>query len=553
VVGFVKLAKEKMKSPTFQNTLIAGSVLTFFITLMSSPPGNFGDMFMISIFAAVLFALVTVLITSVVKAISSGGQNEKTLNLATAVICLAVPLLMAQQEWDDHDRSRKTTAPDMAKDYLESCAPNAVIFTFGDNDTYPLWYAQEVEGVRPDIRVVNNSLLGIDWYINQLRYKVNEADSLDVIWSEEQIEGHNREYMRYKAQGDPNSYYDLYDVMKNVLGKRNQDEHGRDVGFGSFPVAKFRVPVDTALVRKNGTVNADDAVLPEMTFEIRKDKLDGGLVRSDFIILNIIATNQWKRPIYFTSPFDELGFGKYLRKDGLAYRLVPIALKGPQQNWLVHSSLRSYGLGGTQIRDNNMDVMYNNLMTKYEFGGADKKGIYFDEENRRHLLNLRALYGEAAGNMADAGKKDQASKLIDKIEAGITPESMPYAMVSRFGSHNQNAVIYLEACYKAGKMDLAEKVRKDLRKDLEQSQAYFIYMNGGNQPVMTQNGVIADSKMFESLVTEFQINEALLRVLGEVEARYAPDKQVKQPAENSGPTMTTNIKPDSAGKPDTQR
>ena len=89
----------------------------------------------------------------------------------------------------------------MAKDYLESCAPNAIIFTFGDNDTYPLWYAQEVEGVRPDIRIINNSLLGIDWYINQLRYKVNDADSVDVIWTPEQIEGHNREYMRYRPQG----------------------------------------------------------------------------------------------------------------------------------------------------------------------------------------------------------------------------------------------------------------------------------------------------------------------------------------------------------------
>ncbi len=108
---------------------------------------------------------------------------------------------MGQQEWDDHDRSKKTLPPDMAKDYLESCAPNAILFTFGDNDTYPLWYAQEVEGVRPDIRIINNSLLGIDWYINQLRYKVNDADSVDVIWRPEQIEGHNREIMYY--QPDP--------------------------------------------------------------------------------------------------------------------------------------------------------------------------------------------------------------------------------------------------------------------------------------------------------------------------------------------------------------
>ncbi len=111
------------------------------------------------------------------------------LNFAATVVCLAVPFIMAQQEWDDHDRSGKTLAPDLAKDYLESCAPNAILFTFGDNDTYPLWYAQEVEDVRPDIRIINYSLLGIDWYINQLRYKINNSDSLDVIWAPEQIGG----------------------------------------------------------------------------------------------------------------------------------------------------------------------------------------------------------------------------------------------------------------------------------------------------------------------------------------------------------------------------
>jgi hypothetical protein len=176
-------------------------VLTFLITLMSCmPSGTGGNALMASLIATALFAIVLAGITFLARAVSSQGNNGKALNLVAGVACLIAPLLMAQQEWDDHNRSHKTTAPDMAKDYLESCAPNAIIFTFGDNDTYPLWYAQEVEGVRKDIRVINNSLLGIDWYINQLRYKVNTADSLDVIWSEEQIEGHNREYLRGRAQ-----------------------------------------------------------------------------------------------------------------------------------------------------------------------------------------------------------------------------------------------------------------------------------------------------------------------------------------------------------------
>src|SRR5205823_9433592 len=126
--------------------------------------------------------------------------------IAFAVCMLAVPVLMAQQEWDDHDRSRKELARDVAKDYLESCAPNAILFTFGDNDTYPLWYAQEVEGIRPDIRVINTSLLGIDWYVNELRRKVNESDPINVLWNEDQIRGLS--YIEYKPDASSNKPVD---------------------------------------------------------------------------------------------------------------------------------------------------------------------------------------------------------------------------------------------------------------------------------------------------------------------------------------------------------
>ena len=127
---------------------------------------------------------------------------------------------MASQEWDDHDRSNKVLARDLATDYLESCAPNAIVISFGDNDTYPLWYAQEVEGVRKDIRVINSSLLGTDWYINQLRYKVNESAPIDPIWSAAQIEGSTRDVVRYNPNSgfDKNQFMDLYTMMKDYAG-----------------------------------------------------------------------------------------------------------------------------------------------------------------------------------------------------------------------------------------------------------------------------------------------------------------------------------------------
>ncbi len=513
VVAFVRLAREKADKLTMQNVLIYGGALTFLITLMSSLRGSFSSIMITSIFVTAMFAVVTVGITYLVRALSSGGSNFKMANLAAGILCVIVPVIMGQQEWDDHDRNSKTLAPDLAKDYLESCAPNAILFTFGDNDTYPLWYAQEVEGVRPDIRIINNSLLGIDWYINQLRYKVNDAAPIDVVWTEEQVEGHNREFMRFKQdeRASPNTFYSLYDVMKNVLGQRTPDpETGRDVGPQYFPIARFKVDVDVAALRANGTLTAKDSAVSPFLFEIPKSKQNEGFLRSDLIILNIIAANNWKRPIYFTSPYGDLGFGQFLRKDGLAYRLVPVQNKFPQANWETDKTLREMQVGGTQIRDNNTDTMFNNLENKYLFGGAQTKGTYFDEENRRHLLNIRSVFAEAAGNLADEGKMDEANKLLDKVEKGILTENMPYSMVSRFSAHNQAALIYLEAAYKAGRKDIAEKVRLDLTKELNQEKKYYKYLED-NRPELYEGQLSG---------TEYYFNEAMLKALDNVVKKY---------------------------------
>ncbi len=532
VVAFVKLAHEKATKLTFQQTLVYGSGLTFFITLLSSLRGSAGSILLACVLVTALFALVITAITFIARALSSGGKNAKMLNIAAAGLCFIVPIIMAQQEWDDHDRSSKTLAPDLAKDYLESCAPNAIIFTFGDNDTYPLWYAQEVEGVRPDIRVINNSLLGIDWYINQLRNKVNDADPVDVIWTAEQIEGHNREYMRYQAdpRADPNAYYPLLDVMKNVLGKPLPDKQtGRDVGSNVFPVAKFSLPVDVATVRGNGTVNASDSVVSPMYFELPQRKQSGGIVRNDLMILNIIAANGWKRPIYFTAPYGELGFGHFLRKDGLAYRLVPVINDMPEKNWVLEQTLTQVpGLGGTSIQANNGETMYNNLIKHYEFGGAGKSGVYFDEENRRHLLNIRGIFAEAAGNLADRGEKEKALQLLAKAEKGIDPANLPYGMVSRYNSHNQTGLTYLEAAYKAGNTELAEKVRLVVRRDLEQQKAYYLNLQSTRPELYSGSNLEG---------TEMYINEAMLRALEAIEAKYAPQAQQKTTVEDQNSTI----------------
>ena len=520
VVAIFRLAREIEDKKSFTNTLLYGGILIVVITGLSCIYGAGG--FLPSLLTGIIYAAVSGGIIYLVRAFSSKGKNVRIANFTTIAICMIVPVIMGMQEWDDHDRSRKTLARDIAIDYLESCAPNAILFTFGDNDTYPLWYAQEVEGVRPDIRIINNSLLGIDWYINQLRYKVNKSDPIDVLWEPELIEGRKREYVRYEA--DPRvskeTFYPLEDVMKNVLGK---DEPNNPSGVSSFPVRRFTVPVDTAAARQYGVATGHDSTLSNMTFEIPENK--NVLLRNELIILNIIAANKWKRPIYFTSPYGELGFGQYIRKDGLSYRLVPVKNNFPQYKWIVDQTIRQTGLGGTTIRDMNSDWVSKVLMDKFRFGGADKKGMYFDEENRRHLLSIRETYGEAAGILGDENRKDEANKLLQKCESMMRLDNMPYAMVSRFNQHNQTALIYLEGCYKTGNLDLAEKVRKSIRKDLDQQKKYFDYLKTERE------------ELFKSFGFEGEINDALLFVLDQVEKKYAPQTQPKTIIEGNNPPI----------------
>jgi hypothetical protein len=416
-----------------------------------------------------------------VKELLSKSINQATAaSLATIVCLLAVPALMASEEWDDHDRSNKVIARDLAKDYLESCAPNAILFTFGDNDTYPLWYAQEVEGIRKDIRVINYSLLGIDWYINQLRYKVNESPAIDVIWSADQIEGSKRDYIEYKpnASMPDDKFYNLYDVMKNYVGKDNPDNDY------SFPVKNVTVPVDAAAAIKNGTVNATDSVLSSLDFSLPRN----ALMKNESAVLNIIAANNWKRPIYFTNAGAELGFDQYLRRDGLSYRLAPV------KNSKV-----------------NTDWMLDKLTNKFAFGNANKPGVYFDEENRRHLGGIRSAYAELAIDLAAKNRKEEARAVLNKVDKMMHESNFGYGLTSRGNLHNRNSLLFLEACYLAGDQTLIQKVSAAVKQDLEQQVNYYNTLSGQKADNMAQ---------------EKQTAETYLQALGQMQTMYNPSVEI---------------------------
>jgi len=379
-------------------------------------------------------------------------------NYAAAGLCfLAVPVLMGSQEWDDHDRSKKTLPRDLAKDYLESCPPNAILFSFGDNDTYPLWYAQEVEGIRPDVRVMVNTLLGSDWYMNQLRYTVNENAPWDIIFTPDQIAGDRRNvaYFSNQVPGfDQAKYYDLYTMLKDVVASDDPRyttaaDNGQTLNL--VPAHKFSLPVDAEAARNIGTVHAGDSVMSELHLDIPDQRRY--LLKNDLAMLAVIAGSKWKRPICFTSPQDlqSLGLDKYARLRGMVYQLVPVE--------------------GSQV-DN--DAAYKVIMEKFAYGNANTPGVYYDEENRRHLNSVKFTHAQVAMSLAMAGKKDSARRVLEQYDRNVLESNMPYGMTSNQGNlHDYFSFDFLQACYMAGDTTLARKVAASVKKDLTQQMRYY--------------------------------------------------------------------------------
>lgn len=381
-------------------------------------------------------------------------SRRPALRYAVMLCCLAVPAWMAVQEWDDHDRSGKTLARDMARNYLESCPPNALLITSEDNDTYMLWYLQNVEGIRKDVRVVVNTIFATDWYINQLRYKVNDSDPFDVLFSKEQIRGDKRDVVYFAPMTgvDTTQYYDLKTTLRDVVGSddprlQRQTERGDRINI--LPVRRFSVPVDENTVRSNGTVYANEKPVAALQLDIKNKSY---LVKNDLALLAILSANDWKRPICFTNTndIDALDLAKYARVEGMVYRLVPV------ENPAI--APRSYDL----------------VMNNFAYGGADREGVYFDEDNRRRFSLLELAHARIATGLLQEGKRDQAQAVLQHFDRHIKTSSYQYGMASSRGaSHNAISLQFLQACVQAGDKSLAEKVAASLRSDLSGQMSYY--------------------------------------------------------------------------------
>jgi len=292
-----------------------------------------------------------------------------------------------------------------------------------------------------------------------------------VIFNSDQIEGRKRDYIPFQANTSyPDTrYYDLDSIMRRYVGSDDPDKvqnRGEGEFINTFPVHKLTVPVDKATVLANGTVTAKDSVVKQLTFDIPKNSI----FKNDVAVLNIIAANKWKRPIYFTSNFGELGFGKYLRKDGISYRLVPVENDEFNADWA-------------------MDKMLN----KFAFGNAGTKGVYYDEENRRHLLTIRSAYAELAGYLASKNRKEDARKVLEKADQSIDQDNFGYGVVSRGNMHNRTSLLFLEACYRADDKTLATKVYNALKKDFTQQIKYYNTLDGKKADGMSDEKRMAEN------------------------------------------------------------
>lgn len=342
--------------------------------------------------------------------------------LAT-ILVLVAPFLMGTQNFDDHSRNHQYGARDYASNFLNSCAPNSIIFTYGDNDTYPLWYAQEVEGIRTDVRVVNLSLIAVDWYIDQLRRKVNDSPAIKMSISPEAYRGANRIQIPINPSGNTDPV-NLASAIK-FIGEDHPIPLQGGRSLESYLLSdKLYIQVNKQQVLANGTVGIADTakIVDRMDFTIPKSK-GQWLLKGDIAILDIIASNLFERPVYFAvtcRPESLTGLQDYVQLEGLSLKIVPIKTEQERQFGMI-------GYGRIQT-----DSVYNNVMEKFRWGGFDKKDLFVNNSYGPSIQTTRALIMRTAQYMIQNNDKERAVKLVDKYFEAFPHFNFPYDFNTMF-------------------------------------------------------------------------------------------------------------------------
>jgi hypothetical protein len=394
-----------------------------------------------------------------------------------AASLLAAPILMASQNWDDHDRSNRYTAVAMAKAYLSSCDKNAILFTIGDNDTFPLWYAQEIEHFRTDVKIVNTSLFMTDWYIDQMKAKAYESDPLPISFKHEEYVGDKLDYVAHipkiETRWNLTDFIDFIKNPKSTVGLQN----GQTIHF--FPTNKIRVPIDKNVIIKNKVVNPkyNDSIVPYIDIDIK----GSAIYKNRLMMLDILANNNWKRPIYFSGgAFDDedyLWLKNYLQLDGMVYKLVPV------------KNVPSKDGGPMDMGQIDADKSYDIVM-KWDWGNSESDKIYHDPETRRNSITYRTNLSRLMNELIAEGKIDKAKNVIN-----LAITKMP---LDKFGYYSL-VEPFTEGYYKVGETAKAQDLLNKLVKKYNESLNYYSTLPANDQTDLAMD-IITDIERYRSLL-----------------------------------------------------
>lgn len=425
--------------------------------------------------------------------------NKKFQNVSTAaalgvVLLVAVPGVMASENWDDHNRSNRYTARDIAKAYLDSCEPNAILFTNGDNDTFPLWYVQEIEGYRTDVRIVNLSLLNTDWYIDQMRRATYDAAPVPFDWEHHQYVQGTRDVLYYQDRGQ-NGRWRAEDFLRWIKSDdpstRFAISGGKELQF--YPVKKLRLNIDKEKVLANKVVAPEDTarILNYIDWDL------GGnvLYKRDLMVLDLIIQNDWTRPIYFSitvgnSAKSYFWLQDYFRLEGLAYRFVPVKAEGQGQ--------------GIDFGEVGTEYMYDNLMNKFTWGNMNHPDVYLDETNRRLSYNFRNIFGRLALELIKEGDKTRAREVLDRCEE-VLPES-------KF-EYNYFIFPIIDGYYQLGDKEKARGMIDLYADRLDEELRYYAQFTGSKRKAIEQdvNAALQYYQMCFQLVRQYELGNASSR------------------------------------------
>ena len=391
-----------------------------------------------------------------VLAIGNRLLKKGGLHFASIAIGMLSPLLLISQNWDDHDRSDRYFSVDSARNFLASCAPNAILFTGGDNDTFPLWYVQEVEGFRTDVRVVVLSYYNTDWYIDQTKMKMNDSEAFKYSLTLDNYRQGTNDYLLIAPQPpyagksiDLPQYMSLLkDDFARIPQLKRQLQSGGELN--TMPSRIFSLDVDTARVLQKGIIPERLKPFLQERLYFQMDKNTNVLEKGQMMLLDLIAQNNWERPIYFNyTSVSSLSFdlNDYLVHEGMAYRLLPVR-KPPFMRQMV-----------------NLDVMYDNLHNKFQFRGMDKPDANLNEDYRGFAQNHRSTFTTLADALMEAGDTTRAKTTLDYAMHVLPHESLPWDISS---------VGFVSAYLEVGETEKALKTGMDIAREFDAMVGYHL-------------------------------------------------------------------------------